>query len=322
LLGEQAVSDFDLLNFLDLRGPEFLLFYGLVAICVVAASALAVSAADRTSVRQLPKVPSAPDPIEVAYLKGGSNHALRTAVYDLRQRGLLALDGDRLKPTGAAPPPGGLGPLFERVLYAVQAGPKISQLFSGRGLRGDVKRILEPLRAKLAAEEMLRPAAVGYAAAVILAVALALLVSLAWTKVEIGERLGKPVGFLIALAMIAVLLEVVIVVGLASRAASRRGRAYLESIRTAYSSRLRTAAAGLGGVAQPLGVTGAAGTSLLLLVGLDGFSALKNTPDAAFAKAFAKSNSDGGGGSCGSSCSGGGGDGGGGGCGGCGGGGD
>ena len=56
----------------------------------------------------------------------------------------------------------------------------------------------------------------------------------------------------------------------------------------------------------------------LLLVALYGFDALKGTPDAAFAKAFARSD---GGGGCGS---GGGGDGGGGGggCGGCGGGGD
>ena len=300
---------------LHLPGPQFLAFYGIVAVIVLVAAFLLMYFADTTGTDNLPAVPASPDPIEVAYLSGGVNAVLRTVVYDLRQLGLLTLEKDnRLVATGAAP----AAPtrMQRRVLDKILDRPKIESLFKDKSLRSSLEAILDPLRARLAANGLLQPDTVRRARNWTLGLGLLILLGLAAAKIEIALSLGiTKIQFLIFLAMISSVCLFLLVSFFSKRAASRRGRAYLEAMRLAYSSRMPSAVAGL--IPTASGGGGIASDGALLLVALYGFDALKGTPDAAFAKAFAQS---GGGGGCGSSC-GGGGDGGGGGCGGCGGGG-
>ncbi|MBM3642405.1 MAG: TIGR04222 domain-containing membrane protein, partial [Alphaproteobacteria bacterium] len=72
---------------LNLPGPEFLNFFGLVVIIVLAAAYLCIRLADRTDRRPPPPVPQNPDAMEVAFLQGGVNQVIRTLIYDLAQRG-------------------------------------------------------------------------------------------------------------------------------------------------------------------------------------------------------------------------------------------
>ncbi len=297
---------------LHLPGPQFLAFYGIVAIIVLVAAFLLMFFADTTGTDNLPSVPASPDAIEVAYLSGGVNAVLRTVVYDLRQLGLLTLEKDnRLVAAGVAP--AALTRMQRRVLDKVLDRPKIESLFKDKSLRSGLEAILDPMRARLAANDLLQPDSVRRTRDWTLGLGLLILLGLAAAKIEIALSLGiTRIQFLILLAMISSVCLFWLVSFFSKRPASRRGRAYLEAMRLAYSSRMPAAVARITPTASG---GGGAYNGALLLVALYGFDALKGTPDAAFAKAFAQSD---GGGGCGSSC-GGGGDGGG--CGGCGGGG-
>src|SRR5437588_12837497 len=77
------------MNPLDLRGPEFLLFYlFLIALTPIALMILrrAAEAGDA------PKMELA-DPYLIAYLRGGENETLRVAIVSLIDRGLLVANG-------------------------------------------------------------------------------------------------------------------------------------------------------------------------------------------------------------------------------------
>jgi len=144
---------------------------------------------------------------------------------------------------------------------------------------------------------------------------------LAAAKLWIAHLLGKSnIGGLIFLAAFSSVGLLFILHFFSKGVVSRRGDAFLRAMRLAYSTRLQTALMDF----PPIGSGGdamALDRGSLFLIALFGFEALRGTPDAAFARAFSRS--DGGGcssGGCGGG-DGGGGDGGGG-CGGCGGGGD
>jgi len=299
---------------LHLPGPQFLAFYGIVAVIVLVAASLLMFFADTTGTDNLPSVPASPDPIEVAYLSGGVNAVLRTVVYDLRQLGLLTLEKDnRLIAAGAAPTT--LTRMQRRVLDKVLDRPEIGSLFKDKSLRSSLEAILDPMRARLMANGLLRPDAVRRTRDWTLGLGLLILSGLAAAKIEIALSLGiTKIEFLIFLAILSSVCLFLLVSFFSRRAASRRGRAYLEAMRLAYSSLKPSALIGFTPARR--GGDAMAFDGALLLVALYGFDALKGTPDAAFAKAFARS--DGGGGCGAGGC---GGDGGGGGCGGCGGGG-
>ena len=141
---------------LHLPGPQFLAFYGIVAVIVQVAAFLLMSFADTTGTNNLPSVPASPDPIEVAYLSGGVNAVLRTVVYDLRRLGLLTLDDDnRLAAIGAAPRE--LTRMRRRVLDKVLDRPKIGSLFKDKALRSSLEATLDPMRGRLAANDLLQP---------------------------------------------------------------------------------------------------------------------------------------------------------------------
>ena len=279
---------------LHLPGPQFLAFYGIVAAIVLVAAFLLMFFADTTGTDNLPSVPASPDPIEVAYLSGGVNAVLRTVVYDLRQLGLLTLEKDnRLVAAGAAPTT--LTRMQRRVLDKVLDRPEIGSLFKDKSLRSSLEAILDPMRARLMANDLLRPDAVRRTRDWTLGLGLLVLLGLAAAKIEIALSLGiTKIEFLIFLAILSSVCLFLLVSFFSRRAASRRGRAYLEAMRLAYSSLKPSALIGFTPARR--GGDAMAFDGALLLVALYGFDALKGTPDAAFAKAFARSDGGGGGG--------------------------
>src|SRR6266545_2898404 len=77
------------MNPVDLRGPEFLLFYLILMVMTAAALVILRRAAESGAA---PKTDLA-DPYLIAYLRGGANEALRVALISLIDRGLLTVDG-------------------------------------------------------------------------------------------------------------------------------------------------------------------------------------------------------------------------------------
>jgi uncharacterized protein (TIGR04222 family) len=295
----------------DMQGPNFLIFYGIFACLVLTAAYFFIAMQDNTGAMPPPQTPSAVDPYELAYLRGGANEVIRTAIYALHRRGLIGLpDKDRINPTGAEAQE--LTAIERLVFSAISTGPKISALFADKYLRAALESACAAYEQRLSAQQLLAPPEARRAARLALAAAGALLIALAGYKTFAALMHGRSnLGFLFIEAAAACVILFLVFRRATAGNYSKRGKAYLEQVQTAYSGHLGAlSAAGAGG-----GGSAAIDGAALLMVGLFGFAILKDTPHAALAQAFAQSSGSGGdGGGCG-------GGGGGGGCGGCGGGG-
>lgn len=290
------------LSILALPGPEFLNVFGLVVILVLAATWLVIRLADRTDRQPPPPVPQNPDAMEVAYLQGGVNQVIRTLVYDLAQRGFVALaKGDRVVPTEKEPQSGELNALEQIALQSAQAKPKARALFENRALRKQLLDELAPLRAKLATEELIKPEAVKIWRTRAQIVGTLVIAGLALAKLYVSWDGGPAnVSYLIFLAVASIAALFALAYVLTRSHASRRGHAYLDAMRLAYADRLKEA---VGHIGSPGPEARAFHGASLFLIGLYGFSVLKDTTEAMFAESF-KRGSASGGGDCGTSCGG------------------
>jgi uncharacterized protein (TIGR04222 family) len=318
---DQGATVLQNLPILSLPGPAFLDVYGAVVVAVLLASFLLIRFADRTGRLPPPPVPQTPKAVEVAFLQGGVNQVVRVLVYDLVQRGYAVLaPEDRIAPTGKLPQPGELDALESRVLESIQGKPKAHELFGNRTQRKTLLELLEPVRAGLAAQELLKPESVKLWRRRAQIAGTVILAGLAAAKIYVALTTGHANVFnLIFLCIAAISFLFALAYVQTRHHASRRGRAYLEAMRLAYDSRLKDAVSQIG---SPGPAARAFEGASLFLIGLYGFSARRGTSEEMFAAHFKRASGESGG-SCGSSCGGScGGDGGGGGCGGCGGGGD
>jgi uncharacterized protein (TIGR04222 family) len=76
----------------NMPGPQFLLWYGLVILIVVTICGYVRANADPSAKLPALPVPPNPDPLEIAYLRGGLEELSRTLIFDLMQRGYLETD--------------------------------------------------------------------------------------------------------------------------------------------------------------------------------------------------------------------------------------
>ena len=297
----------------NMPGPNFLGFYALVSLIVLLAFNVIVRS-DGTNQGAPPSVPTRPDPYEIAYLRGGVGAVICLAVYSLKRSQMIEMQaGGRVTSVPGLGPPA--NPLEARVLEELGPGASLNQLLGSRDLRASILGQCETFRQRLARQDLVmtdaarqKARALGIAAAIALG-------GLAALKVSVAQSHGhNNVGFLFGAAIVAI-MALIVSVKIATRpVANRRGRAYLERVKSAYV---------WGGGPQTSGGSqfdSVASAAALLVVGAIGLGALNGTPDEAFAREFMRNSGGGASGGCGSGggCGGGGG----GGCGGCGGGGD
>lgn len=137
----------------NMQGTNFLVFYALTAAVVLAGAYFFVVALDRTDESPPPATPGAIDPYELAYLRGGANEVIRTAVYSLRRKGLVEIDKGRLRAAGLQAQQ--LAEIERSVYEALSPAPKISALFVDKYLQSALERLCEAYRQRLSAERLL-----------------------------------------------------------------------------------------------------------------------------------------------------------------------
>ncbi len=306
-----------------MRGPDFLAVYVGVAVMVLVASGLAVRWLVPPSLDAPPTIEGAPNPYEVAFLRGGPPDVTRLAVADLMQRGLVTI----------ADEPRALGLLKTKVLKAVGSGEGVADLHPvaatlletighkprqpaivfrsdfQTALCEDMQRLETTLREAglLTSEEAFT---VSRTARVIGSL---LLVGLAGYKVAAAIRSDHwNLGFLVALTAISVIVLMIVT---AQRRLTSAGRVQLKRWETAFAdARTAVKSTTIGTAPEP---------AFLLGCALFGVAAMEGTAFASLHDAYQRAASSGGGcgagfsSSCGTGCGGGGGCGGG--CGGCGG---
>jgi uncharacterized protein (TIGR04222 family) len=292
----------------DLSGPAFLLFYMVCAFGLVAVVALQARSA--SSPAQLPPLTEAPDPAELAYLRGGGNGLLRFTIFDLVRRNVLRIvpdpkgkNSDKLERVDSTET---LSPL-ERMLadfYATERpgddvfGTATAREFATTGdrLYGD----------RLRARGLQRSAAQRAASARTAVIGIAFLVALSVYRLVLAMvKHHSNVVFLVVLTVVAMAL---VAIAAAAPRLTGAGREYLKRVRAAY-------------VPSGVGAAIAGAAALPLIFAVAGADALAGTPYSPMRTMFGRhAAGDGGCGSCSSgssgSCSSGGSCGGGGGCGG------
>jgi uncharacterized protein (TIGR04222 family) len=288
-------------NPLDLRGPDFLVFYAVVALIVLLLLWVARVSAEGGRTPQLETT----DPYLIAYLRGGANEALRVATVALIDRGLLGMDEAADAVVARAKPDAARRPIEQALLRHFEQPHLPKTIFGVSALEA----ACDQYDARLTQLGLLPGPDQKSARRRLLSVALLVLLGLSVAKIVVALGRGRTnVGFLVVLTLVASVIAAIVV----RPRLTARGARVLADLRRLFR-RLRDRAETL----RPGGATADAA----LLAAVFGLAALPSA-GFAFARQLYPKASSSTGGSCGSSCGsgcGGGGDGGG--CGGCGGGG-
>jgi uncharacterized protein (TIGR04222 family) len=295
----------------DFNAREFLTFYAVFILSAWILRAWFNWRSDRT-LDETWTPPLTTNPYDVAYLRGGANELARVAVVGLAERGFLETRGQTIGQTASHPNLATLSSLERSVFDFFQPERTVREIEEA-GLRVRMNPHVLAFEERLQAEQLLSPPnligaarqSTGLAAAAVFVVGLA--------RFFVALQRHRPAGFLIAMGLVGVIAVGWPRVG----RLSRRGKAYLASLRDSASSFTHG--------------TEPADTSLFMATALFGMTALSGSPQEPLGQMFTRQKAasdssgatwfggggDGGGG--GSDGGGGGSCGGGGGCGGCGG---
>lgn len=289
------------LNVFDWHGPDFLFFFLLL---LIVGFGVALWWRRRLRLPEAEGIPPLPplDGYATAYLNGGKVLAVNTAITNLVRQGAMLVDERKRMIKSLVPRPEFSHKLEQAVYQAAQSSDGTTILMVRTAAKSVLLDIANGLRKKgllVGDKDSLKARFYPFL------IVLGLLV-IGGTKILIGLDRNRPVGFLVALWVIALVAGLVSVSIRPWR--SRKGDAVLALLKTHFTGPRRLSGR----------LSGMSGAEFALVVGLFGMTALEGTPLYGMHLALRppSGNSGGCGSSCGGGCGGGGGDGGGGGCGG------
>lgn len=212
------------MNPFDWRGPEFLVFYLILSVFVIASLELVRRALESADP---PKMDLA-DPYLVAYLRGGENEVLRVAVVSLIDRGLLIANGNTLTRAPNVTPKSARKAIDHVLLQKFATPGDAESIFDDSSLTG----LCEQYESSLKRDGLLPDDTVQKARAYRFFVAVLILVLVGGLKLVIAFQRGRTnVGFLVILTIIATIVAAKV----AFPRLTASGRAMLDDIRNIYA---------------------------------------------------------------------------------------
>ncbi len=278
----------------NLRGPEFLVLYSTFCVVVLIAAVVWSKRLDPAPMSgAIPPQPTATsDPYEIAWLREGLSGVLTTALFSLRQRGLVSL-GQR-RANRIAEPAQPLDRVERPIFDAIGTSRAVAELKTDGRLAAALAPAIAGYESRLLHAGLLTsPNERGRAWTAMFAGILAVL-GLGGFKLVAALSTGHTnVGFLI---LIAIAISVAIAVACWPRRLNKRGREYVQSLSTTYAA-----------FGTRAGNAPAVDTMLPLYVAVLGTGVLAGTQYDDFHKEYQRTAGSSGGTSCGGgSCSGGG----------------
>jgi uncharacterized protein (TIGR04222 family) len=197
------------LNPFDLRGPEFLAFYAVLAVLALIILWLwrrRIESGDAGDEAAL-ATRIAKDPYQAAFLRGGRDEVIRIAVVSLVERGLLKADGGNLHTTAKDAADKARRPLDRAILTRFIKPGEAKVLYSDQAVLGEAEVIGEPLKDR----GLLADGQVTFARVVAAILCIGLLWGVAGAKIAIALSRGHHnilllVFMAFAAAIVAVLL--------------------------------------------------------------------------------------------------------------------
>jgi uncharacterized protein (TIGR04222 family) len=175
------------MNIFDLRGPEFLAVYtGLLGLGTVVALFIRRQLRGPASEVDVPSLGL--DPLDVAVLAEGDQHAVRAALAGLAQRELITVDSDTRK-MRARGRPTGVARAEERLHVLMgEIGKTFEQIVSDAG------HVVEPSQQRLRALGLLVADEERWKLRLVPVIVLGLVLAIGLYKINIGIDRGRPVG--------------------------------------------------------------------------------------------------------------------------------
>ena len=235
--------------FTQVSGPEFL---GLFAIFIVAVALVCwYRSRSRDKSMELPVLPTHTkvDPYEIAYLRAGENELARVLIVGLMDRKYLQIttpeskwwnvfpQGNRIEQTPDHPNLDDLTPI-EREAFEWFEYPRTPEQVFQKARAGfiDLPSALSPHTVKydqhLRQQHLLTPEQLRDEARWNVSLGIALISIIGLARMFIGISRHRPVGFLILMGVVGALI---IARSGRARRVSRRGKAYLDSVKEAWS---------------------------------------------------------------------------------------
>jgi uncharacterized protein (TIGR04222 family) len=272
------------MNPFDLRGPEFLAFYTVLAVATI----FAVRIVRRLRESRAEGFHGTPlhDPYAIAFLRGGKNELVRVAAVSLVDRGLLTVNHDRLQTTTVGRGAAVRKPIEREVLDQCKSERQPHELFDPPYYEG-----VSPIEQELEKMRLLPDGTIKAARRSIFLGGAAVLLFFAIAKIVIALSRGRTnVLFLVFLCIVAL-------IALSASAFPRRtakGDSFLREVENLFRSlKLRA----------PQIQSGGATTELAMLTAVWGVSALPREKFQWARQLFPKADTSSSSSSCGSSSS-------------------
>lgn len=304
----------------ELQGPIFLPLYAGVIGLILVEARWRVGRADRSREFAPEPIPTKPDPIEIAYLRGGPNEVTRLLIFDLIRRGFLEIVATPQRFTKSVettvqqatghPEVSRLSPDEALAFEYFNRPKKPAEFFQATGLAKQLADGFEPMAAELRVEGLISSREQVDAAWKAWLTGALMILAFGGFKLSVALAKGRTnVLFLLVLAAVGL---VALAIACKVPRLTRRGKVYLTDLRIAFAG-LKPR------VAEPADPA-SLDPALILVPAVFGVAALTGTPYAYAPNLFrSATDSSGGCGGAIGSCGGGGCGCGGGGCGGCGG---
>ena len=274
-----------MINPFELTGPEFLIFYVLLGVAVIAGLYVMRRIAESGPVPTI----DYSDPYLLAYLRGGEIETMRVAAVSLIDRGLLQLSDERLTVVDDKAIELVRRPVESAVLRRAQAATSVHSFFDSR----TIKDAAAEYKAKLQQLRLLPDKQISNARTLQLVIALGILLGFALISIVAAAMRGRHnVFFLLLLA------------GVFCSIAIRRHNPFRTALGNALLADIKTLFQPLKNRASMIIPGGATGEAALLMA-VFGIGALPSTkfPTARQFEDRRRSTTCGGGGGCGDGCS-------------------
>jgi uncharacterized protein (TIGR04222 family) len=253
----------------DFNAREFLTFYAVFILAVWMVRAWFNWRSDRT-LDETWTPPLTPNAYDVAYLRGGASELARVAIVGLTERGFLEARAQTIGQAQGHPNPATLTALERSVFDFFQPERTVREIEQA-GLRVRVNPHVLTFEERLQAAQLLSPSHIIAAARGTAVMAAAAIFVVGFARFLVALQRHRPAGFLIAMGVVGMIAVAWPRIG----RLSRRGKAYLDSLREAASS---FATRG----------TEPSDTSLFMATALFGMSALSGSSQDALGEMFTR----------------------------------